>query len=144
MKQEEIPYYANTSLLLRTLTLKSQFKFGPTPELTVQEYLDLKKERDLIQMYYNLGKINFNTEILEILKICPEDQIPKPGRLPFQEAKDKIYEVYGRHLDNKGVFALLNEYNKSKKKIKSGFLISRIKNNLKYNKGALARKNHGH
>lgn len=139
-----MPLYSNSHLLLRTLTLKSQLKFGKNSELTVQEYLDLRNERELIQMYYNLSKINFNTEVLELLKINAEDQIPKPGKLSSQNAKDKIYEVYGRHLNNKGEFALLNEYNKSKKRIKSAFLTSRLKSNLKYNKGALARKNHGH
>lgn len=144
MKKEETPYYANSSLNLRTLTLKSQFKFGLDPQLTVQEYLDLRNERRLLQMYYGLGKINFNPEVLEILKIYPEDQIAKPGKLSSQEAKDKVYEVYGRHLKERGEYALLNQHHISKKKIKTGFLRSRLKSNAKFNKAALARRNHGH
>jgi hypothetical protein len=83
MKKDELPHYANSHLLLRTLTFKSKLKFGECPELTVQEYFYIGNTRRLIEMYYGLGKINFNAEVLDVLKIYHEDQIPKPGKLSY-------------------------------------------------------------
>ena len=144
MKKEEQPFYVNSHLLLRTLTLKSKFKFGSDPQLTVKEYLDLKEERKLLFMYYGLSKINFNSEVLEILKIYPEDQIPKPGKLTYQESKIKVYEMYGRHISERGDLGLIQESNRSKKRIKLGFKNAIMKSDRKYNKASLTRRNQGH
>jgi hypothetical protein len=70
------------TLLLRTLTLKSKIGFGHSEykDLTVQEFITLKKEVKLINFYYNLSMINFSKDVLEILGIDKEFIIEKPGK----------------------------------------------------------------
>lgn len=144
MKKEEIPVYANSSLNLRTLTLKSKLKFGADKDLTVQEFLNLKRHKDLIEMYYRLGMINFNTEVLNILKIYNIDKIPKPGKLNNEEARKKIYEVFGRHINPENKNLIIKIANRTRKKILAAHISSKKRDNIKFSKAALTRRNHGH
>lgn len=68
------------NMLLRKLTMKSKIGFGLYPLLTVQELINLKKYKDLLQMYYRLSKIDFDNEVKEYLGITYEKVINKPGK----------------------------------------------------------------
>jgi hypothetical protein len=144
MKKDELPHYANSHLLLRTLTFKSKLKFGECPELTVQEYFYIGNTRRLIEMYYGLGKINFNAEVLDVLKIYPEDQIPKPGKLSYVERKEKVYEVYGRHLNFDDPLCLIKEHSRIMKTVKHNKMNSKNLHSIRASKSYMASKNHGH
>jgi hypothetical protein len=67
------------SILLRTLTKKSTFNFGKYKDCTVGQFIGMRKQKDLISMYYKLSTINFNDEILEELGIIDNWVINKPS-----------------------------------------------------------------
>lgn len=67
-------------ILLRKMTLKSIIGFGHYADLRVQELIQMNKEKDLLQMYYRLGGIDFDDTVKEMLCITKERQIPKPGK----------------------------------------------------------------
>ena len=62
------------------MTLKSIIKFGAFPDLSVNDFLRLKKYKELLKMYYMLEKIDFNQKIKDILCITKTLEIPKPGK----------------------------------------------------------------
>jgi hypothetical protein len=75
------------TLLLRTLTLKSKPNFGfvEYKYLTIDELINMRKYKELIQWYYNLSMINYTEDILNILKISPE---------MYREAMNRFYSDY--------------------------------------------------
>lgn len=74
-------------ILLRKLALKSIIGFGAYRDLTVQDMLNLKRHKELIQLYYNLSGIDYVEEVKEHLRITPDREIAKPG-------KDKTYYIW--------------------------------------------------
>lgn len=70
--------------LLRTLTLKSKMGFGKYPNETVDFVIKQKRIAYLRWVYFNMSKINFNDEVLGLLRITPKFQIKKPGKNPEQ------------------------------------------------------------
>lgn len=69
----------SNSITLRKLTLKSLIGFGVNSDLCVGEMINQRKYKELISIYYNLSKIDFNDEIKQILCINKEREIFKPG-----------------------------------------------------------------
>ena len=65
--------------LLRTLTLKSQLKFGTFYSCTINVMLKRGRHDYLVWVYYNMNMINFTTDILDRLKIKNRELIKKPG-----------------------------------------------------------------
>ena len=70
------------SVNLRKLTKKSRLGFGynSIKHITIQDILIMNKHKDLIKIYYGLGKINFTDDILDELGISQEMRIEKPGK----------------------------------------------------------------
>ena len=66
-------------LRLRTMTLKSCFTGGVHVDIPMRILLDMGKKAYIVVKYYQYDTINFNEEMLELLQITPELQIPKPG-----------------------------------------------------------------
>ncbi len=66
----------------RILTPKSLIKFGMYKECTVQQIYDIHNISELIQMYCNLSKIDYNEEVLKMLHIPEDKRIKKPGKNP--------------------------------------------------------------
>ena len=54
---------------LRILTRKTKLRFGRWHDYTVQDLLDLRKQKELISPYYKLTPINYTEDILIELKI---------------------------------------------------------------------------
>ncbi len=81
-----------SNLLLRRMTMKSKIGFGIYPDLCVQELIQLKKYKELISMYYQLDKIDFDDEVKDFLEIKYERVIPKPGK-NYQMYKDNIFTM---------------------------------------------------
>ncbi|GIR58559.1 MAG: hypothetical protein CM15mP65_11400 [Crocinitomicaceae bacterium] len=56
--------------------------------ITIQDILIMNKHKDLIKIYYGLGKINFTDDILDELGISQEMRIEKPGKIEDYEERD--------------------------------------------------------
>lgn len=63
--------------MLRTLTLKSQLKFGKFADYRVEQMLQIEKHEYLRWVYYNSSNISFMPDILEIIGVT--EFITKPG-----------------------------------------------------------------
>jgi len=125
--------------LLRTLTEKSQLKFGKYEYLTVREVLNLKHPQYIRWCYFNLDKISFIEDILNEVKIPEDYRIKKPGKnSELGEKLDK--EVWERGY---GLSKHINEI--VARKAQKGRLIAHAKrDSLQYTKNAMQRLNHGH
>ena len=80
---------------LRVMTQKSLIGFGFFPELTVGELIKIGKYKDLLSMYYNLEKIDFNQDVKDILGITKGLEILKPGK-NNQIYRDNIYNMVSK------------------------------------------------
>ena len=78
------------SVNLRKLTKKSRLGFGynSIKHITIQDILIMNKHKDLIKIYYGLGKINFTDDILEELGISEDMRIDKPGKIEDYDERD--------------------------------------------------------
>lgn len=137
-------------ILLRTLTRKSIIDGGKNKGLTVQEVLS-KSKVDLIYSYFNYSNITFMDDILDELKIYPEDRIAKPGKDPekFEKYKDRNLRMFVKmklgvktiEETNGAYFAYKKNYTKAKFKARYKGLIERERK--QFSKGAMQRRNHG-
>tara|TARA_B100001287_G_scaffold141684_1_gene119181 strand:- start:4604 stop:4984 length:381 start_codon:yes stop_codon:yes gene_type:complete len=82
------------SVNLRKLTRKSRLGFGyrDIKHITIQDILIMNKHKELIKIYFGLGKINFVDDILDELGITEEMRIEKPGKIEDYEQRDKLVE----------------------------------------------------
>ena len=80
------------SVNLRKLTRKSRLGFGyrDIKHITIQDILIMNKHKELIKIYFGLGKINFTDDILDELGISEDMRIEKPGKIEDYEQRDKI------------------------------------------------------
>tara|TARA_B100000609_G_C17115654_1_gene382136 strand:- start:204 stop:593 length:390 start_codon:yes stop_codon:yes gene_type:complete len=80
------------SVNLRKLTRKSRLGFGyrDIKHITIQDILIMNKHKELIKIYFGLGKINFVDDILDELGISEDMRIAKPGKIEDYEERDKL------------------------------------------------------
>ena len=80
------------SVNLRKLTRKSRLGFGyrDIKHITIQDILIMNKHKELIKIYFGLGKINFIDDILDELGISEDMRIEKPGKIEDYEQRDKL------------------------------------------------------
>ena len=80
------------SVNLRKLTRKSRLGFGyrDIKHITIQDILIMNKHKELIKIYFGLGKINFIDDILDELGISEDMRIAKPGKIEDYEDRDKL------------------------------------------------------
>lgn len=78
-------------VLLRTLTRKSIIGFGNYKDITVQNILDLRQHKVLLEIYYFFRNIDFMPDILQELFIIGERVVDK--KIP-KERFDKKYYVW--------------------------------------------------
>jgi hypothetical protein len=50
----------------------------------------MNKHKELIKIYFGLGKINFTDDILDELGISEDMRIKKPGKIEDYEERDKV------------------------------------------------------
>ena len=84
-----------SSILLRILAKKSTFNFGKYKDCTVEQFIGMKKQIDLISMYFKLSTISFNEEILLELGITDDYRIKKPGT-NVEKHNEFILKFYGK------------------------------------------------
>ena len=139
-----------TVLRLRTMTLKSVIGFGAFPDYTVGEMIIMKKHKELIHMYYNLERINYNDEVKALLFITKEREIEKPGRDRVNNKRliyNCISDLYASDIPTTET-ALMLRANKARKKSKSeaNEKANRVlfSINKKTTKNALKLRNQGH
>ena len=80
------------SVNLRKLTRKSRLGFGyrDIKHITIQDILIMNKHKELIKIYFGVGKINFTDDILEELGISEDMRIEKPGKIEDFEKRDAV------------------------------------------------------
>ena len=80
------------SVNLRKLTRKSRLGFGyrDIKDITIQDILIMNKHKELIKIYFGLGKINFTDDILDELGISEDMRIEKPGKIIDYDERDKV------------------------------------------------------
>lgn len=69
-----------SSILLRKLTKKSTLNFGKFKDYTVEHLFGMKKQIELISIYFKLSTITFTDDILDELGITKEYRIEKPSK----------------------------------------------------------------
>ena len=80
------------SVNLRKLTRKSRLGFGyrDIKHITIQDILIMNKHKELIKIYFGLGKINFTDDILEELGISEDMRIEEPGKIEDYQKRDAV------------------------------------------------------
>ena len=80
------------SVNLRKLTRKSRLGFGyrDIKDITIQDIMIMNKHKELIKIYFGLGKINFTDDILDELGISEDMRIPKPGKIVDYDKRDLL------------------------------------------------------
>ena len=122
--------------LLRTLTLKSQLKYGFHSERKVSEMMITDGNKSfLVWSYYALDKISFTDDILTSLGITKNDRIKKPGT-----DKSKVRKMCSKHVDWKSLKSLMIK----NRKIRSTHKLEDMKQDGKFSTEGLRRRNHGH
>ena len=78
------------SVNLRKLTRKSRLGFGyrDIKDITIQDIMIMNKHKELIKIYFGLGKINFTDDILDELGISEDMRIEKPGKITDYDERD--------------------------------------------------------
>ena len=78
------------SVNLRKLTRKSRLGFGyrEIKDITIQDIMIMNKHKELIKIYFGLGKINFTDDILDELGISEDMRIEKPGKIEDYDKRD--------------------------------------------------------
>lgn len=69
-------------LRLRTMARKSTFHFGKFRDISVQQVINSDRTWYLVAVYYNMGNMSYQDDILDELGICGELKIEKPGSNP--------------------------------------------------------------
>jgi len=83
--------------LLRTLTEKSQMKFGRYADFTVREIMATVKDHKnyLAFCYFSCDMISFHDDVLKEIGITEELKIKKPGNISRDKTKDILYQLRG-------------------------------------------------
>lgn len=124
---------------LRTLTLKSQFKFGQFIDLTVQEVINLDRIGYLWWVYFNCSMINFMPDVLEKIYIPEELQIDKPGTKP------EFLDILQKGIKSRNSPVSIKIHDRCKKKQgRAKNIGSYIRDRKAFGKYAMQRRNQGH
>ena len=123
----------STSVLLRTLTKKSQLKFGKYADLTVDQVITLygaQGLRYLDWVYYNCSNISFCDELLSELAITGDFKIIKPGKIDSELGNKFRLEITSKRL-NVGTIAERKLANKlclsqQQSKVRRGETVDRL------------------
>lgn len=129
--------------LLRTLTKKSRMKFGRYRDFTVGDIISTVADYrwELGSCYYNLSMISFDEEVLQELGITEEFRIPKPGKSnSYNETRFFLLKIKDMLPEQE----ILKAFRVRKQEQKRATANSLAKSNIKFSKGSMQSKNHGH
>lgn len=125
--------------LLRKLARKSLMNFGRYEYMTVQNLLDLRKTRYLRWCYFNCSMITFTDDIIKEIRIPDEYIIKKPGKKPEYD------EIINNLNKEKMEWLSIKKQESRTKRIRKSNLVNFKKvDQIKYSKGNLQSRNHGH
>lgn len=124
-------------ITLRTMTRKSKIGWGKFENRTVESVLDSQPSY-LVWLYYHVQWMNFTDDILDQLRIFPEERITKPG------TNDEIFEkrkylILKSHTGAAAPF-IANAYRKRKARR----IAKEMENATYFSKADLQAINHGH
>lgn len=126
------------SIILRTLTEKSQLKFSKYADLTVQQMLHLGHTKVLRWMYYNCSKITFTSDILPKIGVYERFMIEKPG------TNQDMFELSNKYaFGSAGDEKRLRIYRRKKQVEKGKMFHSEFQNRTLYSKKSMQLKNQG-
>ena len=133
---------------------KSVFHGGKYDGVSVQQLLDLKQYGFLRWCYYNYSMISFLPDILDELHILENWRIEKPGIDPekheqLQERLERKFKAKVMSISEDGdVPRAIATYRRWKRHRSIGLNDRRSrlynKDRVRYSKGAMQRRNHGH
>lgn len=130
---------------LRKLAPKSIIGFGSFRDLSVQNVLDTQGKMPLISMYYNLERVSFLDEVLELLGITGEFVIQKPGKDKdkFESFKQTYFASLKKasdpSIDKQTLMIIKN--NHMRRKVKT--IAFNKKSNKLFSPDAMRERNHG-
>ncbi len=130
------------ALPLRTLTKKSQMKFGRFCDLKVGDLLKVCRYEYIRWCYYNLSHINFVDEILSEVGIGEDYVIKKPGR--NKEMFSIVNAQCWAQLKREDVMAYYGAIRSKRKWIHGLGRVRENKQSMTSRKGRAQRYNHGH
>jgi len=121
------------------MSYKSVIGFGKYEDLTVQDMINLRRNRELRWIYYNCSMLSFIPEILELIGITDDFKISKPGK--DREVGDAVNRLAEMRI-NKG----LQKFNKDRSRYEFKKYINRQKVSeiKRFSKQNLQWKNQGH
>ena len=123
--------------LLRTLTDRSQLKFGKYADYTVGHLIAIRREDYLVWLYYNADKIDFTADVLSRLDIRENERISKPGK----------NVRLGRIVAHRQDAILSEEVREIRLQIKKSEATEKLEsmdNDGRFSTAGLTRKNQGH
>lgn len=98
-----------SATILRKLTKKSKLNFGKYKDYTVEHIFGMRKQKDLVSIYFNLSGITFMDDVLDELGITEEFRIDKPSK-DNELYKVFLLQVYGKQMSpNKKLEAMKRE-----------------------------------
>lgn len=138
-----------SAILLRKLTEKSVIQQGKNQGLTVGEVMK-KCKLDIIYAYFNYANLTFMDDILDSVRISPEDRIEKPGKAPekyeFYKKRNLFHSAIGvlgdKNADAGVIKAVSNKIAIAKRRAFRKAESARFR--FEFKKSKLQFKNHGH
>lgn len=127
------------TIRLRTMTYKSVFIGGRHDGMTVHQILSMDRYRYLRNVYFTYDSLTFIDEILDLINIPKEYRIEKPGT--NKDFNKELNDKYDKYTDA-GNLIPTHFFNENQFKTKRMNKIK--KDRIKYSKGSLQARNHGH
>lgn len=135
-------------VLLRTLTRKSILGFGNFKDVSIQNMIDMRMERELLHIYYTCRNIDFCQDLKDELCISGEREINKKEKQEERYIK-KTYtyiawclkEMLNKRGEEQNEINKKQMYKTQQYKKKQVVQRQRVLSGTKFSKGALRSKN---
>lgn len=135
-------------VLLRTVTKKSILGFGNYKDVTIQNMIDMRMERELLHIYYTCRNIDFCQELKDELCISGEREINKKEKQEERYIKQTymyigwcLKEMLTKRGEEQNEIHKKQMYKTKQYKKKQVVNRERVLNSTKFSKGALKSKN---
>lgn len=135
-------------VLLRTVTRKSILGFGSHKDVTIQNMIDMRMERELLHIYYTCRNIDFSQDLKDELCISGEREINKKEKQEERYIKQTymyiawcLKEMLIKRGEDQNEIHKKQMYKTKQYKKKQVVNRERVLNSTKFSKGALKSRN---
>ena len=129
-------------LPLRTLTEKSQMKFGKYSDMKVGSVMIMPLGTTYLRwVYYNCSLVSFCDDVLDFIGVYQDIRIGKPGNNP--EIFKKVFISRLNINDKKGTEGIVAKRGR-KKRAKSNMMNVKHRDRIKFSKSSMQSRNQGH